>query len=160
MGDIGELINNFEHARISEFQHTTFLPFSSLPAELRLKIWRLCITPRIINYNRSATKRSKLELDPLILPLLYTNREARYEALRSYKLSTLTPRKLYTHPSLIWIRTNAPRTFRRDVERLSADPTLELHFKYLAISSKFWNRITTNEQYKEVYRRTRTGGGW
>ncbi|KAH7333302.1 hypothetical protein BKA65DRAFT_553645 [Rhexocercosporidium sp. MPI-PUGE-AT-0058] len=163
MENIDELVNNFERARISEPLHTTFSLFPTLPTELRLKIWNLCITPRIINYNHSATKHSKLKLDPLIPPLLHTSREARYEAIRSYKLSTLSPRKLYTNPSLdtlIWIRTNGPRTFRRDVERLSADPALEFHFKYLAISSKFWNRITTNEQYEEVYKRIRTGGGW
>ncbi|KAG4442864.1 hypothetical protein IFR05_001660 [Cadophora sp. M221] len=110
-----------------------------------------------------AAKHSKLKLDPLIPPLLHTNREARYETLRSYKISTLTPRKLYTHPfldTLAWIRTDGPRTFPRDVERFSADPSLELHFKHLAISSKFWNRITKNEQYEEAYRRIRTSGGW
>ncbi|KAL2069093.1 hypothetical protein VTL71DRAFT_15431 [Oculimacula yallundae] len=60
-----------------------FTPFPRLPIELRLKIWRLSITPRIVQISWSRPKRQCLSPD--IPTLLQVSREARSEGQKIYK---------------------------------------------------------------------------
>lgn len=79
---------------------TAFTPFPFLPTELRLAIWRLLPTPRVVSVRYSLTHDRCLPSTPPPA-IAHVCRESRYEALHSdfYVLAFSTP----SHPSpSIW----------------------------------------------------------
>jgi hypothetical protein len=82
-----------------ECQQQTFTPFTSLPTELRLKIWHLCFTPRRVSLGRSIS-------DPVIDircgALLLVNREtnAVFHDSYSYCFDTGCSDGIYFHFAL------------------------------------------------------------
>lgn len=61
----------------------TFLPFHRLPVELRLKIWRQAIEPRVVHIEWSRRHRHCVSGD--IPAILQVSREARIEGLKTYR---------------------------------------------------------------------------
>ncbi|KAG4437727.1 hypothetical protein IFR05_006810 [Cadophora sp. M221] len=61
----------------------TFSPFQRLPIELRLKIWRLAVEPRIVHIEWSRPLRQCLSPD--VPSILWVSREARVEGLKTYQ---------------------------------------------------------------------------
>lgn len=79
---------------------TLFTPFPFLPTELRLSIWRLSHTPRVVSVRYSLTHDRCLSSTPPP-SIAHVCRESRYEALHSnfYVLAFSTP----SHPTpSIW----------------------------------------------------------
>lgn len=76
-----------------------FTPFPFLPTELRLEIWRLSHTPRVVSVRYSLTHDRCIPSTPPPA-IAHVCRESRYEALRGdYVLAFSTP----SHPSpSIW----------------------------------------------------------
>lgn len=68
----------------------TFHLFSLLYTELRFKIWKYALEPRIVSIRYNPTSR-KCESPTPLPALLHVNRESRYETLRLYPLLFATP---------------------------------------------------------------------
>jgi hypothetical protein len=118
-----------------------------LPRELRLQIWSMSIEPRLVPYNATSARRSSLKIDAPIQPLLHVCHESRTEALKTYLITNDTPYlALCPQDTLLWIRYSGPWTFRVDAQRLEHSPVMH-HIRHLALSIKFWSRITMSYGY-------------
>ena len=130
-----------------------------LPTELRLVIWSLSITPRILHYCHAAAKRTKLQLDHEVPPLLHTCRESRAVGLEIYALGQLAPRRVYLSSeldTLLWMRYNrydGPRTFSVDARKFLHGNT-DFSVQNFAISTNYWDSIVS--RYPELYVKIRT----
>jgi len=147
-----------EYLRISDASEKldTFTRFMELPKELRLEIWSMSIEPRLVPYNATSARRSRLKIDGPIQPLLHVCHESRMEALKTYCITNERPYlAICPEDTLLWIRYTGPRTFRVDAQRLEHAAVMQ-HIRHLALSIKFWNRITTSFEYDELYRTIRT----
>jgi hypothetical protein len=131
-----------------------------LPIELRLVIWNLSITPRILHYCYAAAKRIKLQLDHVVPPVLHTCQESRAVGLEIYALGQLATRRLYlSHEldTLLWIRYNrynGPHTFSADARKFLHGNT-EFSVQNFAISPHYWSSIISKDP--ELYIKIRTG---
>jgi 2EXR family len=126
-----------------------------LPRELRSHIWGLSIEPRLVPYNTISARGSRLHFDAPIHPLLQVCQESRAEVLKTHHLTNQTPYlAISPQDTVLWIRYNGPRTFDVDARRLEHNGTIG-YIHHLALSIKFWNRITTNQTYSGLYRRIR-----
>ncbi|KAJ2998177.1 hypothetical protein NUW58_g414 [Xylaria curta] len=98
-------------------QMATFHPFPRLPPELRAQIWKMTVTPRVVDvrilYKFCATYSDYLLRQSLVLPhlssltpvpaILQTCREARFQGLYQKAFSELdTPNSV--EPRYIWTR--------------------------------------------------------
>jgi len=130
-----------------------------LPTELRLVIWSLSITPRILHYCHAAAKRTKLQLDHVVPPLLHTCRESRAVGLEIYALGQLATRRVYLSPeldTLLWMRYNrydGPCTFSVDGRKFLHGNT-DFSVQNFAISTNYWDSIVS--RYPELYVKIRT----
>jgi len=77
---------------------TSFTPFPFLPTELRLEIWRLSHTPRVVSVRYSLSHDRCLPSTPPPA-IAHTCRESRYEALRAGYVLAFGTR---THPATVW----------------------------------------------------------
>lgn len=130
---------------------TTFSRFMELPKELRLQIWNISIEPRLVPYNAVSARRSRLQIDSPIQPLLHVCHESRTEALKIYHLTNEPPYLIISpKDTVLWIRYGGPRTFGFDAQRLQRKAAMR-YIQHLALSIKFWNRITTDPGYENLY---------
>jgi hypothetical protein len=130
-----------------------------LPTELRLVVWRLSTTPRILHYSRAAAKRTKLQLDHVVPPVLHTCQESRAVGLEIYALGQLATQRLYLSlefDTLLWMRYNrygGPRTFSVEARKFLHDNT-GFSVQNLAISTNYWDSIVSGDP--ELYIKIRT----
>lgn len=126
-----------------------------LPKELRLEIWSMSIEPRLVPYNAISARRTRLKIDAPIQPLLHACHESRMEALKTYHITNERPYlSICPEDTLLWIRYTGPRTFRVDAPQLEHSAMMQ-HVHHLALSIKFWNRITTSYENDGLYRAIR-----
>jgi hypothetical protein len=126
-----------------------------LPREVRLEVWGMLIKPRLVPYNAVSARRSRLNIDTSIQTLLQVCHESRTEVLKTHHLTNETPYlAIGPQDTILWIRYNGPRTFRIDARRLEHSGTM-CYIQHLALSIKFWNRITTTQMYSGLYCRIR-----
>ena len=112
----------------------------------------MSIEPRLVHFNATSARRSRLKIDAPVQPLLHVCHESRTEALKTYHITNETPYlALCPQDTLLWIRYTGPRTFRVDAQRLEHNPVMH-HIYHLALSIEFWNRITTSYDYDGLYR--------
>jgi hypothetical protein len=96
-----DLIRNAARLSIRPQLLTTFHLFGDLPAELRIKIWKAALTPRVVTIltqttNVNTTNNIAFYTTSPPPTLLSVSHESRSEALSSYRLSFSTSQNLPT----------------------------------------------------------------
>jgi hypothetical protein len=145
-----------------------------LPYELRMKIFRLTITPRIVHYNGFGAHVSRIKLNEKVPLIMQICQESRREALRLYRPSpgvdvdrierqnklkvgellgnsTFPVRFCGEEDLLLWTRYwPVKRTFENEAKRLLKPETLQYVRKFATLID-YWNRITSDPEYREMY---------
>lgn len=106
---------------------STFLLFSHLPAELRIKIWAYACQPRNVSLSYLPAS-DKIESRAAVPAILHANRESRYEALRMYSLRFATK----TAPAQTYFSARLDTIYIPRYRKMGYDETIRDFRSFLA----------------------------
>jgi hypothetical protein len=141
---------------------TSFPQFPLLPTELRLRIWHLCLSPRVIEI-KYHPKRCEYTARTTPPPLLHVNREARQEIQQIYTLCFQPPTYINYDLDTIYFRNNyganplniifdeIPQHSMRNLKYFAIDPLFIIGVWDVCISKRWWQVFDELPNLKTVF---------